>query len=121
MAAALAAGDSFVDEIPTLFGENFKMLSRALLEGGYVKSVCEAQGGYFLVAETDGRSDVDFVQWLADECGVVCTPMSVFYAAPPEDCTLVRFTICKSRAHIERACAALATRSGPGGTSAERA
>ena len=69
MAAALAAGDSFVDEIPTLFGENFKMLSRALLEGGYVKSVCEAQGGYFLVAETDGRSDVDFVQWLADECG----------------------------------------------------
>ena len=36
-------------------------------------------GGYFLVAQTDGRSDVDFCRELAQECGVVCTPMSVFY------------------------------------------
>jgi hypothetical protein len=79
------------------------------------------------------------VRSLAAECGVVCTPMSVFYADQDqsESCTLVRgldlraavcetvsvlftpwlwmqvrFTICKSREHIQRACAALAGRRG---------
>ena len=67
-------------------------------------------GGYFLVAETDGQSDVDFCRALAKEKQVVCTPMSVFYATPfPPDrpCQLVRFTICKSPEHIKLACDAL--------------
>lgn len=77
-----------------------------------VRNICDAQGGYFLVAETDGSSDVDWCTGLAQEKGVVCTPMSVFYAsdlfsADSNPCRLVRFTVCKSRAHIERACAAL--------------
>ena len=52
---------------------------------------------------------------LAEEKGVVCTPMSVFYASEifaRAPCTLVRFTVCKSREHIQRACAALAGRRG---------
>ena len=43
---------------------------------------------------------------LAEEKGVVCTPMSVFYASEifaRAPCTLVRFTVCKSREHIQRA------------------
>ena len=43
---------------------------------------------------------------LAEEKGVVCTPMSVFYASEifaRAPCTLVRFTVCKSREHIRRA------------------
>ena len=44
---------------------------------------------------------------LAESKGVVCTPMSVFYSTPPERCELVRFTVCKSRAYVERACEAL--------------
>ena len=52
--------------------------------------------------------DVEYARRLAAACGVVCTPLSVFYATPPEPCTLVRFTVCKSAAHVERACEALA-------------
>jgi N-succinyldiaminopimelate aminotransferase len=58
-----------------------------------------------------GRFSQRFVRTLAEEAGVVCTPMSVFYGGRFADgapCTLVRFTICKSREHIERACRALA-------------
>jgi aspartate/methionine/tyrosine aminotransferase len=71
--------------------------------------VCDAEGGYFLVADV-GIPDIDFCRQLAEKFGVVCTPMSVFYHTPfPEDnpCTLVRFTICKSTEHVENACAAL--------------
>jgi aspartate/methionine/tyrosine aminotransferase len=70
----------------------------------------KAEGGYFLVAETDGRSDVEFCQALADAKGVVATPMSPFYATPfaeDEPCRLVRLTVCKSREHVQRACDAL--------------
>ena len=87
------------------------MLASALTEGTSVKSICNAQGGYFLVAQTDGRSDVVFAKALGKERGVVCTPMSVFYATPfgPDDppCELVRFTICKSESHVSKACDAL--------------
>ena len=75
-----------------------------------MRSICAAQGGYFLVAETDGRSDLDFCTALAEAKGVVATPMSVFYATPfaeEEPCRLVRLTVCKSREHVQRACNAL--------------
>ena len=109
IAAALRAEDGLSEAGP-LFGENHARLSRALLEHTSVRSVCAAEGGYFLVAQTDGQSDVDFCKELAETRGVVCTPMSVFYAtpfAPHEPCTLVRFTVCKSREHIQRCCDAL--------------
>ena len=75
-----------------------------------VRRICPAEGGYFLVAQTDGVRDVDFCAQLAAEKGVVCTPMSVFYSTPfeaDEPCTLVRFTVCKSEAYVQRACEAL--------------
>lgn len=104
IAAALDTEDGLADVGPS-FEENFAMLSEALLAGTPIKEVCAAQGGYFLVAET-GQADVDFCEWLAEERGVCCTPMSVFYAEQ-RPCELVRFTICKSREHMERACEAL--------------
>ena len=111
VAAALDAEDGLEATAP-LFAGNFELLAAALraMESPAVGRVCEAAGGYFLVAETDGRSDVEYARALAEEKGVVCTPMSVFYSTPfPDDapCTLVRFTVCKSRAHVEAACAAL--------------
>ena len=39
--------------------------------------------------------------------GVICTPLSVFYATPPAEDSYVRLTICKSAAHVDRACAAI--------------
>lgn len=115
IAEALDAEDGLAD-VPALFGGNFELLASALREGGSgVSGICAAQGGYFLVAQTDGSTDVDFCTRLAQERGVVCTPMSVFYAprsseeeqAEAEPCKLVRFTVCKSRAYIERTCEAL--------------
>ena len=77
-----------------------------------VRDICAAQGGYFLVAETDGSSDVEWCAALAKDKGVVCTPMSVFYASDlfaTKPCTLVRFTVCKSRPYIERVCDAISS------------
>ena len=126
IAAALADDhvDVELDQVRDLFAGNFELLSAALCEltmeaapygtetgpGLAVKSVCKAQGGYFLVAETNhGVSDVEFCRMLAKEKKIACTPMSVFYSseAEAENCKLVRFTICKSRQHIERVCAQL--------------
>lgn len=123
VAAALDEEDMLEVTAP-LFRENFRMLSEALLEGTSVRSICGSadsatQGGYFLVAKTpEGLSDIEFVSVLAEEKGVVCTPMSVFYQTPfSEDapCDLVRFTVCKSREHIERACKALCRKPGQEG------
>ena len=72
------------------FGANHEALAAALLEGTSVRSVCAAQGGYFLVAETDGRSDLEFCRALAEEKSVVCTPMSVFYSNTPGAVTAVQ-------------------------------
>lgn len=106
VAAALDAEDGLADVGP-LFESNFARLAEALRAHTPVRHVCEAQGGYFLVADA-GRADLEFCEWLAEEKGVCCTPMAVFYASPPLHSTLVRFTICKSREHIERCCEALA-------------
>merc|ERR1712070_1289628 len=101
VAAALDAEDGLA-EVGPLFEANFMALSRALRDGSPVSNICAAQGGYFLVAATE-MEDVQFCSWLAEQRGVVCTPMSVFYATPFDEarpCNLVRLTICKSPAHI---------------------
>ncbi|CAK0851257.1 unnamed protein product [Prorocentrum cordatum] len=122
IAAALGADDG-LHGVACLFAGNFELLSTALLSVPGVRRICAAQGGYFLVAETD-RRDVDFCTMLAEEYQMACTPMSVFYVTPfAEDspCNLVRFTICKSRELIERACKALAGKPiGEAATSAKR-
>ena len=66
VAAALDAEDGLA-EIAPLFAENFQLLSDALeamrfsgSEAPPVRGICAAQGGYFLVAETDGTPDVDW-------------------------------------------------------------
>ena len=113
IAAALREEDSELSNVASLFGSNFERLATALRKGTAVRSICEAQGGYFLVAQTpEGMTDVEFCRLLAEDKGVICTPLSVFYATPfkadgSDQCRLVRFTICKSRAYIDRACEAL--------------
>ena len=108
--AARERSFSATPEVAPLFAGNFELLREALHDGTTAR-VCAADGGYFLVAEApDGASDVDFCRRLAEAKGVVCTPMSVFYASEwPETapCNLVRFTVCKSREYIAKACEAL--------------
>mmetsp|Transcript_4843 Transcript_4843/g.14360 ORF Transcript_4843/g.14360 Transcript_4843/m.14360 type:complete len:392 (-) Transcript_4843:623-1798(-) len=105
IAEALRVEDGSFGGIGALFARNYEVLAAALVSRGI--GVAPAQGGYFLVADAH-RPDMAFVEALAEETGVVCTPLSVFYASPPEDNTWVRFTICKSAEYIDRAAAALA-------------
>ena len=110
IAAALREDEASLDETAINFSANFEMLASALRRGTTASAICEAHGGYFLVAQTDGRSDVEWCQDLAETKGVVCTPMSVFYATPFEEddpCRLVRFTVCKSHEHVQKVCEAL--------------
>jgi len=111
IAAALAQEDGTFGGAGELFGGNFALLADAI-ERGTGATPCPAQGGYFLVADvskTGAHSDMEFCQKLAEERGVVCIPMSVFYRGgrDQDPCLLVRFTICKSRDYIQRVCRAL--------------
>ena len=105
VAAALKAEDGAFDGVPFTFRRNAEMLAAALQARGL--DVFPPEGGYFLCANCHEPA-MGFVERLADETGVVCTPLSVFYATPPKEDTWVRFTICKSAAHVDRACEALA-------------
>lgn len=104
VAKALDAEDGTFGGVAGKFARNFAKLAAALEARGL--DVCPADGGYFLVANAKEPA-MAFVERLAGETGVVCTPLSVFYASPPPDCTHVRFTICKSEAYVDRVVAAL--------------
>jgi len=120
IAAALREEDGTFGGVASLFKGNFELLADAVERGTGAK-VCNTQGGYFLVADvsaTGADSDMHFCELLAQRTSVVCTPLSVFYLEQPppgapelvdarKACMLVRFTICKSREHVLRACEAL--------------
>jgi N-succinyldiaminopimelate aminotransferase len=107
IAEALKAEDGSFDGVPFIFHRNAEMLTAALTARGL--DVFPPAGGYFLVANCHEPA-MGFVEKLADETGVVCTPLSVFYSTPPLESgdTWVRFTICKSASQVEKACEALA-------------
>lgn len=106
--ALKAEVDGSFDGVPFIFHRNAEMLTAALTARGL--EVFPPEGGYFLVANCHESPAMAFVERLADETGVVCTPLSVFYSTPPPESedTWVRFTICKSAAHVKKACEALA-------------
>lgn len=110
VAAALdAAVKGEDDDVAELFKSNYDQLRDVLTAMGLI--VCPAQGGYFLIADVSstGKTDVEFFEWLADTKHVVCAPLSIFYADShsPEAQKCVRFAVCKTKAKIEQACAAL--------------
>ena len=72
-------------------------------------AVCPASGGYFLVADVSptGLSDFQYVRWLATEHKVAAVPLSIFFASEQRPKSLVRFAVCKERATIRAAVAAL--------------
>ena len=100
--------------VPDLLERNNAALSAALIAFGV--AVCPAEGGYFLVADVSGVTDMDdtaFCRWLIATVGVACMPMNVFYVdyshgQESKKCQLVRFCLCKEASVIDAACAALA-------------
>ena len=82
--------------------------------------VCDAQGGYFVVArirpddECIPGDDVEAVKWLIDSVGVAGMPMRFFYVPANEGSLysevptrLLRFGICKSTSVVDEAVARL--------------
>eukprot|EP01060_Flectonema_neradi_P037695 TRINITY_DN7666_c0_g1_i1.p1 TRINITY_DN7666_c0_g1~~TRINITY_DN7666_c0_g1_i1.p1 ORF type:complete len:397 (+),score=73.64 TRINITY_DN7666_c0_g1_i1:48-1238(+) len=105
---AIEKNDFTFGNIADKFQTNWELLADALKTMPGV-SVCEAQGGHFLIADIakSGKADVEFCRWLAQEKKVGCIPLSMCYSPRPngEDNTTdyVRFAICKERACIEAA------------------
>ena len=84
---------------------NFDELASALRARGL--TVYGVGGGYFLVADCSvlGVGAMDYCRRLVEECGVVCVPLSVFYATPDAaDDGLLRFALCKSREYMAQVC-----------------
>ena len=112
-----AAADGF-DGVPAMYARNHASLARALDAIGL--EVCDAQGGYFVVARIrpdDERipgDDVEAVKWLIDSVGVAGMPMRFFYVPADEGSLysevptrLLRFGICKSTSVVDDAVARL--------------
>ena len=104
---ALARNDFTFGGVAVTFEENYKLLASALEKTG--AKVCDAQGGYFLVADIShtGMSDLEYTKWLVEHKKVGCVPLRMFFG-PKEDGSmverpLVRFAICKQRDCIEEA------------------
>jgi N-succinyldiaminopimelate aminotransferase len=118
VAAALDALPASEDTNRDIMQANYHELSAALRTRGL--RVYGTDGGYFLVADCAplGMSSLDYCRQLVDDCGVVCVPLSCFYAPAPrvfeplptaevqpaDSDGLLRFALCKSREYIGRCC-----------------
>lgn len=68
-----------------------------------------ADGSYFVVADTSrhaqGRTDVEFAEWLVEHAGVATIPVSAFYdpegVEPPRN--MIRFAFCKKPEILQEA------------------
>eukprot|EP00501_MAST-03F_sp_TOSAG23-6_P001097 GSMAST32.ASY1.ANO1.1140.1 assembled CDS len=73
--------------------------------------VCPADGGYFLTCDVSstGMTDFEWVNYLAEEAGIVAIPLCLFMAKSSSNPTnfahssLVRFAICKTDETISKA------------------
>lgn len=84
---------------------NHRDLAIALRARGL--TVYDADGGYFLVADCTAlkTTAMEYMRALVEECGVVCVPLSVFYASSQaKDDGLLRFALCKSREYVGQVC-----------------
>lgn len=96
------------DYLNELFLTNAKRLAKVMEEKfGATSSIPE--GGYFLVCDISatGKSDVDFCAFLAQTHGVVAVPMTVFFPSGNTVSNLIRFSICKTPAVIDKAIQAI--------------
>ena len=108
-AAAAPGGDPTFGGVARLFEANWNLLAKALVDTVEGLTVCECEGGYFLVADVAacGLQDMAFLDLLSSHCGIAGMPMSLFYGDPTQPCTLVRFAICKKTETIQAAVDAL--------------
>lgn len=81
--------------LPAFYQEKRDLFARLMAPSRF--RLLTAAGTYFQLADysaIDDRPDVAFCRWLTAEHGVAAIPVSVFYAAPPEQ-RIVRFCFAK--------------------------
>ncbi len=100
-AAALAAPDSYYEELVAGYRRRRDLLTTGLTELGFDVSVPE--GAYYVLADHtvfELGDDVDFVRHLITRVGVAAIPPSAFYPSSDEGRRLVRFAFCKDDATL---------------------
>jgi aspartate/methionine/tyrosine aminotransferase len=103
-ATALAADDSFFEELRTLYAGKREILLRALTEAGF--GVVRPQGAYYIMADIrpfGATDDVEFARYLTAEIGVAPVPGSSFYHDTALGKTKVRFTFSKREETLQLA------------------
>ena len=108
-AAALAAPDSYYDELLALYRRKRDLLAEGLDAVGF--EVFVPEGTYFILADHRPfgfADDVAFARYLTTEIGVAAIPPSAFYHRPEDGADLVRFAFCKGDETLREAVARLA-------------
>ncbi len=108
-AAALAAPDSYYEELLAGYRRKRDLLVGGLRNLGFV--VSHPDGAYYALADHTPfgfANDLAFVDHLIDVVGVAAIPPSAFYHRTDEGSRLVRFAFCKDDAVLEAALERLA-------------
>jgi aspartate/methionine/tyrosine aminotransferase len=108
-AAALAAPDSYYEELLAGYRRKRDLLVGGLRNLGFV--VSHPDGAYYALADHTPfgfADDLAFVDHLIDVVGVAAIPPSAFYHRTDEGSRLVRFAFCKDDAVLEAALERLA-------------
>ena len=103
-AAALAAPDSYYDDLRTAYRSRRDLLATGLTELGF--EVHLPAGTYFMLADHTAfgfTDDVAFVKHLIEAAGVAAIPPSAFYSHKPDGAALVRFAFCKDETTLAAA------------------
>lgn len=105
MAQALAASDSFYEELRSEYTERRDFLVGVLREVGF--EAAEPSGTYFVMADVSRfgfEDDFAFARHLTADVGVACIPPSVFYAKEKaQGRRLARFAFCKKMETLKEA------------------
>lgn len=102
--AALAAPQSFYDEMRADYRQKRDLLAKGLEELGF--EVFLPEGTYFLMARHSGfgmGDDRAFCRQLVEQARVAAIPPSVFYSTPAAGSELVRFAFCKDEPTLTEA------------------
>ncbi|MEM7117623.1 MAG: methionine aminotransferase [Chloroflexota bacterium] len=103
-ATALAADQSYYDDLTAMYQTNRDFLAGVLTDVG-LPPIMPA-GTYFMMVDISHLgfpNDREFCYYLTKEVGVCAIPPSAFYVDPTDGATIARFAFCKSMDALEAA------------------
>ena len=104
VAAALALGRPYYQELAVEYRARRDLLVRALAAAGFAPNTPD--GAYYVVCDIRPfgfQDDTVFAHWLVSEVGVAGVPGSSFFSRKELGQHLIRFTFCKTRDVLDEA------------------